>query len=442
MQAAASPAVAVAVEAPPSIAPPVSTAPPLSTRPLTTDNAALPNFDANASKAGAADTTPYDAREPLVAYTSIDPSWAPARTFADQHRLRPGRHLASANGSATNSDFDPERWQQAHQARLLQQAQASAALSGTPPPASPPPSRRPDATTAPATAPQSVRPSVLVADAPRPVPPNLRPLFPLADAASAPFPVAVPEARPYGFTKAKKSTSPSTFDPFATPDPLDTWSSSPASASAQARQVPFERDSELPELSDVHDVSFVRQAQRQAFWRRPIMRALSGLVVLVLGGVLALQWGLQNRDVLAARSPQWSAWVMAACVPLKCSVRAPRNIEQVVIDSSGFNQLAPDVYQLSVTLKSHSAVAVQIPALEVTLTDTADRPLLRRVVLPADFAPTTAMAPTLAAGGELQGVVHITLVAAPKGAETTPETPAPAGSWPVVGYRLLAFYPD
>lgn len=444
MQAAASPAaaVAVAVSAPQSIAPSVSPALPLSTRALAAGNAALRNPDAIASKADAADTTPHDVPESPVADAFIDSSWAPARTFADQHRLLPGRHLAPANGSATNSDFDPERWQQAHQARLLQQAQASDALSGTPPLASSLPSRSPAETPLPVVAPSSVRPSLLAADAPRPAPPTLRPLFPLADAASAPFPVAVPEARPYGFTKAKKSASPSTFDPFATPDPLDTWSSSPASALAQARQAPFEPHSELPELSDVHDVSFVRQAQRQAFWRRPVIRALSGLVALMLCAVLALQWGLQNRDALAARSPQWSAWVMAACVPLKCSVRAPRNIEQVVIDSSGFNQLAPDVYQLSVTLKNRSAVAVQIPALEVTLTDTADRPLLRRVVLPADFAPTTAMAPTLAAGGELQGVVHITLVAAPKGADTNPETPAPAGSWPVVGYRLLAFYPD
>ena len=438
-----------AVTPPPAATPTLPPMPPSSTLAVQPGGTTLPNPEVNAYPPASVDAAPHDLPASPVIEPSVDASWAPARSFADLHRILPRRHVALSDRPVTNADFDPERWQQAHQARLQQQAQAQASGGQGSPPSltNPGLSRSPllplSGGTLPVTAPPEVRPLLLAPDAPRPAPPILRPLFPLAGSAAEPFAVSVPVARPYGFKKAKKSTSTSistsTFDPFAAPDPRDVWHASPA---APALQPPSELDSELGDVPEVHEVSFVRQAQRQAFWRRPVMRALSGLVLLLLGAVLALQWGVHNRDALAARSPQWSAWVTAACVPLQCSVRALRNIEQVVIDSSGFNQLAPNVYQLSVTLKNHSPVAVQIPALEVTLTDTADRPVLRRVVMPAEFAPSPRMPPTLAASGELQGLVHITLVAAPKRAEANSETPAPPGSWPVVGYRLLAFYPE
>ena len=56
----------------------------------------------------------------------------------------------------------------------------------------------------------------------------------------------------------------------------------------------------------------------------------------------------------------------------------------IVIDSSGFNRLRSDTYRLNVTLRNQSPNDVAMPALELTLTDAQDLPVLRRVLQPAE----------------------------------------------------------
>jgi predicted Zn finger-like uncharacterized protein len=51
------------------------------------------------------------------------------------------------------------------------------------------------------------------------------------------------------------------------------------------------------------DVSFVRDAQRKAFWGRPAVRGATGLLALVLLAGLVGQIALQERDRLAAAVP-------------------------------------------------------------------------------------------------------------------------------------------
>src|SRR6188768_1563254 len=61
------------------------------------------------------------------------------------------------------------------------------------------------------------------------------------------------------------------------------------------------RESRLEEEEpDLDSVSFVRKARRQAMWRRPMVRLLLFVALLLLAGVLALQYAVQERDKLAA----------------------------------------------------------------------------------------------------------------------------------------------
>lgn len=182
-------------------------------------------------------------------------------------------------------------------------------------------------------------------------------------------------------------------------------------------------ESELePEL---HDLSFVRQARTQEFWRRPGIRALMLFLLLTLGLLLAAQIGVYDRDRLAAAWPALRPWLSRLCVPLKCRIAPPRQIDAIAIDSSSFNRLGGEAYRLNFTLKNQAAIPVAMPALELTLTDGQDQPLLRRVLLPADLG---ADAGVIAAGAEWSGSLPVAAESNGSGAR-------------IAGYRLLAFYP-
>jgi hypothetical protein len=174
----------------------------------------------------------------------------------------------------------------------------------------------------------------------------------------------------------------------------------------------------------VPDVSFVRQGRRRAFWRRPGVRLLLAFLLLVLGGALALQVAYQDRDRLALAQPALRPALALMCDLLDCRLGAPQQIESIVIDSSGFNRLRNDTYRLSFTLRNTARVPVAAPAMELTVTDSQDQTLVRRVLTPAELDAADQAIP---ASGEWSRSVGVVL--------TT------AGASRVAGYRLLAFYP-
>ncbi len=194
-------------------------------------------------------------------------------------------------------------------------------------------------------------------------------------------------------------------------------------------------DSEVPDFDDARDVSFVREARRKAFWTRPQTRWSLSVLSLVLLSVLALQWVLHQKDSLAVLEPRLAPLLQSMCRRLHCEIRPPRHIESLVIDSSSFSKIGPDAYKLGFTLKNTGVMALEIPALEVTLTDTRDQAVVRRVLLPAQFG---ASASVLAAHSELAGGVAME-VSGDDGGGIAPSLPP--GPLRVAGYRILAFYP-
>ena len=172
----------------------------------------------------------------------------------------------------------------------------------------------------------------------------------------------------------------------------------------------------------VQELSFMRAARRKAFWRKPWVRAALSVVLLVSVALLAAQVAVRERDDLAARVPALRPGLEALCRQWGCVLAPRRDIAAVEVDSSSFQKLRGDEYQFSLVLKNRSAIAVAMPAVELTLTDAADQPVLRRVLLPAHWnAPQE-----LAAHGEWS--VSRTLVLSATGVRIT-------------GYRVVAFYP-
>ena len=184
----------------------------------------------------------------------------------------------------------------------------------------------------------------------------------------------------------------------------------------------------LPDVSDevdLHNVPFVRDARRKAFWQGTSVRVALGLLLLVLLAALALQVAVQERDRLAAMQPELRPWLLALCEPLKCTLEAPRQIEAVVVEGSTFTRLRTDSYRLAFTLKNQGAMTIAMPAVELTLTDSQDQTVVRRVLTPAELGSTTGV---IAAGSDWAGTIALAV------------TPA-NGAGRVAGYRVLAFYP-
>lgn len=169
---------------------------------------------------------------------------------------------------------------------------------------------------------------------------------------------------------------------------------------------------------------FVRQARRKAFWHSPGMRVLLSVFALLLTLVLGLQWVLHERDALAAWQPRLAPVLHQLCSPLGCEVAPVRRIDAIVIDSSALVRRLGNFYSFDLVLKNNAPVALAVPALELSLTDTRDAVIARRVFLPAELPGAPALLPA-------QDSVTISLRLSLAVGETMP----------MAGYRALVFYP-
>ncbi|HEX5806929.1 MAG TPA: zinc-ribbon and DUF3426 domain-containing protein [Macromonas sp.] len=176
--------------------------------------------------------------------------------------------------------------------------------------------------------------------------------------------------------------------------------------------------------TDQSSFTFVRQAQRKAFWRRTGVRAALSGIALVLLLSLGLQWLVLQRDVLATQVPALQPVLEALCRPLGCRVGAGQRLDQFAIDSSALLRRAPDRFAFDMVLKNAAAQALATPSLELTLTDAQDAVVVRRVFAPAEW-PQAPL--TLPARSEHPIRLELALDA--------------AQAQPVVGYRAILFYP-
>ncbi len=199
----------------------------------------------------------------------------------------------------------------------------------------------------------------------------------------------------------------------------------PAQAAESALRAQYDRDDEdgdqevsLPEP----EVSFVLAARRKAFWRRPLVRTLLAFLLLGLLGTLVAQVAVQERDRIAATEPRLRPWLVMLCEPMGCELAPRRQIADVVIESSSFNKARGDSYLLNLTLKNQAPIPLAMPAMELTLTDAQDQPVLRRILLSHDMGAPAEMP----ARGDWSTSVSVVVT---------------TGGARVAGYRLLAFYP-
>ena len=172
-------------------------------------------------------------------------------------------------------------------------------------------------------------------------------------------------------------------------------------------------------------LSFLRNSAPDQNRRRVAKRVPWAVTMGLLGIVLLLQVTLHERHWLAAQYPGLKPALVGLCAPFSCQVMAYQQIEAIVIDSSAFSKTLPDVFKLSFTLKNTGPLAVAMPALELTLTDSQDQVALRKVLSVHDMGHK----------GETLGAEEEFSVSLPVSVKM------PAQGAKMSGYRLVAFYP-
>lgn len=198
----------------------------------------------------------------------------------------------------------------------------------------------------------------------------------------------------------------------------DNWQHAPESSVDVSEE-------DAPASAEEVPLSFMPREERTSRLGRIFGKRMMAAICCLLALMLGLQLLVAERDRVAAIIPSSRSVLVAACGVLGCVVSAPRQIESIAIDSSAFTSIKPGIYLLNVTLKNAATLALASPALELTLTDMQDKPLLRRVILAEEFAGKT---PVMEAGAELSSSIPVA-VRAGTGIEN------------IAGYKLLAFYP-
>jgi len=169
---------------------------------------------------------------------------------------------------------------------------------------------------------------------------------------------------------------------------------------------------------------FLKQARRQAFWSSRGVRVALWTGVCLSTMVLVLQWAIHDRHRLVAWQPAIEPWLTVLCQPLGCRIEPVRQLDAVVIDSSGLVRLLGQLHALDVELKNTQDWPVAMPSFELSLTDAQDQVLVRRVFLAKDWPD----APQVLTPGQAWPV-KLRLSIALSANQT------------MAGYRIALFYP-
>lgn len=146
--------------------------------------------------------------------------------------------------------------------------------------------------------------------------------------------------------------------------------------------------------------------------------------LLVLSALIA-QLMIAFRVDLAVKYPDSRPALEMLCEYALCSIELPSNPELVSIEVSDLHPGKKSGLELTATLHNRAPHAQAWPHLELTLTDGADKPIVRKVIAPAIYLPATQ---TEGDGFPANGEQAVQLL-------------FDTGNLPAAGYRLYLFYP-
>jgi len=158
--------------------------------------------------------------------------------------------------------------------------------------------------------------------------------------------------------------------------------------------------------------------KRRFFWLW-LIGALLLLASLVVQGLYFF------RSDLAARHPEFKPFLQQFCGVLQCSIRLPANPDLLSIETSNLeaDPQQANLVALSAILRNRAKLAQEYPQLELTLTDTQDRMIARRIFTPGEYAKSADLNRGMTPNEEVTVKLHLDL-----------------GDLKAAGYRVFLFY--
>lgn len=151
------------------------------------------------------------------------------------------------------------------------------------------------------------------------------------------------------------------------------------------------------------------------------------VLALMLAMVLVVHATFAFRTEMTVLIPQMRSYYTRLCESLGCRIDLPELSNYLHIEASDLKAVDPshpNEIQLLLSVRNRAPVELAYPAFELTLTNSLEQAVVRRVFLPAEYLPPTAQAGGLKAGTELPIQLFLD-----------------TGSLRAAGYRLYLFYP-
>ncbi|HET7262231.1 MAG TPA: zinc-ribbon and DUF3426 domain-containing protein [Casimicrobiaceae bacterium] len=177
---------------------------------------------------------------------------------------------------------------------------------------------------------------------------------------------------------------------------------------------------------DVAELAAARAALRPRRRRSRSGNTFYVFAILVLVAGIVVQSAAFFRDDIVARMPRAANALDALCRTLECRTGPRRDAGALSIEGSDL-QADPGhrgLLVLTATLRNRAGRPVAWPDLELTLTDSSDQAVVRRVLSPDEYVPAAARPTGLAGHSEQQVRLFVD-----------------ASATRQAGYRLYLFYP-
>jgi Protein of unknown function (DUF3426) len=130
-----------------------------------------------------------------------------------------------------------------------------------------------------------------------------------------------------------------------------------------------------------------------------------GTLLLML--VAAAQLAVVFRSEVLTRWPTTRPALVQVCQVFGCSLGWPTQPDQLAVIGSELQAIpGTDVLELTAVIRNRAGFTQALPALEVTLSDTLNRPVARKVFTPADYLtaagePSSRIDEGLGAGADM-----------------------------------------
>ncbi len=150
---------------------------------------------------------------------------------------------------------------------------------------------------------------------------------------------------------------------------------------------------------------------------------------VLLAALMLAQLAVIFRTELSTRFPGSRPTLVQLCKPFGCTVGWPTRAELLAVVGTELQAVpGTDILELSAVIRNRASFGVALPAIEVTLTDTQNRDVARKVFAPVDYLassgqPSSRIDEGLGAGADYEVRIHFE-----------------ARGLTAAGYRVYPFY--